>query len=77
MMLNSASQPSPTHGPLFFLKINRLFQRLLFSCMVDGMHAGQIQGGWRHTRRCRSILGMRGETLLTPVQTAVQVRRSG
>ena len=45
MMLNSASQPSPTHGPIFFLKINRPFQRLPFSCMVDGMHAGQIQGG--------------------------------
>ena len=44
---------------------------------VDSMNAGQCQGGWSHVERCRSTSSVRGDTLMTPDHTAVQVRRSG
>ena len=45
--------------------------------VVDGMHAGQSQGGWSHVCRCRSISRVRGDTLMIQDNTAVKVRSSG
>ena len=41
--------------------------------VVDGMYAGQSQGGWSHFGRCRRVSRVRGDTLMTPDSTAVQV----
>ena len=32
--------------------------------VVDGVHAGQSQGGWTHAGRCRSTSRVRGDTLM-------------
>ena len=44
--------------------------------VVDGVHEGQSQGGWLHVGRCQSTSRVRGDTLMTPDHTAVQVRSS-
>ena len=41
--------------------------------MVDRKHAGQSQGGWSHVGRCRGTSRVRGDTLMTPDHTTVQV----
>ena len=41
--------------------------------VVDGMHAGQSQGG---LVVCQSTSRVRGDTLMTPDHTAIQVRSS-
>ena len=41
--------------------------------VVDGMHAGQGQGGWLHVGRCRSISRVQSDTPMTPDHTVVQV----
>ena len=45
--------------------------------VVDGMHAGQSQGGWSHVGRCRGTSRVPGDTEMTPDRTAVHVLRSG
>ena len=43
-----------------------------------GRHAcGTKLGGWSHVRRCRSTSRVRYDTLMTPDNTAIQVRSSG
>ena len=44
--------------------------------VVDGMHEGQNQGGRSHVRRSWYTLSLRGDTLMTPDHTVVQVRSS-
>ena len=44
--------------------------------VVDGMHAGQSQRELSHVDRSRSISRVRGDALMTPDRTAVQVRSS-
>ena len=39
--------------------------------VVDGIHAGQSQGGWSHVKSCRSTSRLRGDALTTPNHTAV------
>ena len=45
--------------------------------VVDGMHAGQSQGGWSHVGRCRIVSRVRGDTLMTHDHIAIQVCCSG
>ena len=45
--------------------------------VVDDMHAGQSQGVGRMTVDARSISRVRGNTMMTPDHTTVQVRSSG
>ena len=45
--------------------------------VMDGMHAAQRHGCWPHVERCRCTFRMRGDTLITPVHSVVQVRISG
>ena len=42
--------------------------------VVNGMHAGHSQGVWSRVGRCRSISRVRGDTLMTPDHTDVQMR---
>ena len=44
--------------------------------VVDGMHAGQSQGGWSRVWRCRSTFRVRGDTMMTPGHTVVQMHSS-
>ena len=41
--------------------------------VVHGMHAEQRQGSWLHVGICQSTSRVRGDTLMTPNHTAVQV----
>ena len=43
--------------------------------VVDGIHAGQSQGGWSHVGRCWSVSRVRGDdTLITsPFRCAARV----
>ena len=43
--------------------------------VVDGMHAGQGQGGWPHVGRCRSVFEVRGDTLITPLSGCAALGR--
>ena len=45
--------------------------------VVDDMHAGQTQGDWLLVRGCRSISRVRGDEIMTPNHTTIQVRSSG
>ena len=45
--------------------------------VVADKDARQSQGGRSHVRRCWSISGVSGDTLMTPDHTAVQVGSSG
>ena len=47
------------------------------SKVVNDMHVGQSQQGWPHVRRCRSTIRVRGDTLMTPDHTVIQVHSSG
>ena len=43
----------------------------------DGMNARQSHGGCSHAGKCRSSSRVRGDAVMTPDHTAVQVRSSG
>ena len=45
--------------------------------VVDDMHTKQNQVGRSHVGRCRSTYRVRGDTLMSPDHTAVQLRGSG
>ena len=45
--------------------------------VVDGMHAGQSQGGWSHVGRCWSTSRVEGDTPMTNDHTAIQVGSYG
>ena len=45
--------------------------------VVDDMVRDKASGGWSHVGRCRSIPRVRGDTLMTPDRTALQLLCSG
>ena len=45
--------------------------------VVDGMHTVQRQVGWSYVGRCWTIFRVRGDTLMTPDHSDIQVQSSG
>ena len=45
--------------------------------LTFGKHAGQSQGGYSHVERCHSTFRVRGDKLMIPDHTTIQVRSSG